>query len=424
MRMRLLVFIIIIFSFGGRKNITVKDDTDSILKIDLLSNTEAQVTKLSEIAERIEYIPLQTMESSLIGPFILKILNVEKRIYIENSGLDGEILCFDLDGKFLYKLQNRGRGPEEYTFISDFDVSSDNKFLTIMSGSSSKLLTYGISDTGFTFQRSITLKDPVPGKVSIVPETDKAFLAIAPFRGSEPTLSLLINTFGDTIHFKPNCYKYKMLRNKNYRALNEMLVFSIGNMVCFKEEFSDTVFFVDAEDNSFKPRMIFDTHGTLFTPEMRGNPEIPYDHTSFIVDIFETSRYVFYSYGSSETRKKSIPIENILYDKKTDRKYKLNAAIMYETIINNPVETYMNILKDDLFGGPDFNIRIDFWGRYCSGGKIFSFIEAIKLKKYVASDEFQNSTPKYPEKKKELEKLAASLKETDNPVLVLVRLKE
>lgn len=99
--------------------------------------------------------------------------------------MNGEILCFNTDGKFLYKLQNRGRGPEEYTFISDFDVSSDNKFLTILSGSSYKLLTYGISDTGFTFRRSITLKDPVPGKISIVPETDKAFLAIAPWTGSE-----------------------------------------------------------------------------------------------------------------------------------------------------------------------------------------------------------------------------------------------
>jgi hypothetical protein len=51
-------------------------------------------------------------------------------------------------------------------------------------------------------------------------------------------------------------------------------------------------------------------------------------------------------------------------------------------------------------------------------------IDAMKFKKHIASEEFRNSKPKYPEKKKELEKLAASLKETDNPVLVLVRLKK
>ncbi len=40
------------------------------------------------------------------------------------------------------------------------------------------------------------------------------------------------------------------------------------------------------------------------------------------------------------------------------------------------------------------------------------------------SEEFRNSKPVYPEKKRELEKLANSLKETDNPVLILVSLKK
>jgi hypothetical protein len=46
------------------------------------------------------------------------------------------------------------------------------------------------------------------------------------------------------------------------------------------------------------------------------------------------------------------------------------------------------------------------------------------LKTRVSDSEFKTSIPKYPEKKKELEKLANSLKETDNPVLILVRLRE
>jgi hypothetical protein len=55
---------------------------------------------------------------------------------------------------------------------------------------------------------------------------------------------------------------------------------------------------------------------------------------------------------------------------------------------------------------------------------LISWIDAIKLKAHVTSETFLNSTPKYPEKKKELEKLANSLKETDNPVLMLVKLKK
>jgi hypothetical protein len=420
MRTKLLILVMIFFCSCGHKSTNETSNTDTVIEIDLLSEPESTIKKLSEIATNVEYIPLQTTESSLIARFVLKIVNVDNRIYIRNSGLGGEILCFDIDGKFLFKLQNIGRGPEEYTSITDFDISSDNKILTILSSIDRKLLVYGISETGFTFQRSITLRDPAPWKVSMVPETDNAFLAIPPWRGTEPTLSLLINTVGDTIHFKSNCYKYENVRKTGSRALNEMLVYSIGNMVCFLEEFSDTVFYIDAKDNLFKPRMIFDTHGTLFTPEMRGNPEIPYDHTSYIGNIFETSRYVFYSYGTKETRNSDPPIVNVFFDKRTKKKYKLDVEFIFETIFDNPVKTPMNKLKDDLSGGPDFNMRIDLWSIYCSGGKFFSFVEALTLKQYVNSEDFKNINVSDPNKKEDLKKLADSLNETDNPVLIAV----
>ena len=46
------------------------------------------------------------------------------------------------------------------------------------------------------------------------------------------------------------------------------------------------------------------------------------------------------------------------------------------------------------------------------------------IKKHIQSIDFKNSSPKYPEKKKDFQKLADNMKETDNPVLVLVRLKD
>jgi hypothetical protein len=51
-------------------------------------------------------------------------------------------------------------------------------------------------------------------------------------------------------------------------------------------------------------------------------------------------------------------------------------------------------------------------------------MNAFDLKAHVASNEFKNATPKFPEKKKELEQLANELNENDNPILMLVRPKE
>ena len=74
---------------------------------------------------------------------------------------------------------------------------------------------------------------------------------------------------------------------------------------------------------------------------------------------------------------------------------------------------------NDMDGGPNI------WFKTTKDDHtIISWINAYELKSYVASDAFKNSIPKYPEKKKELEKLANSLSENDNPVLMLIKLKE
>jgi hypothetical protein len=52
------------------------------------------------------------------------------------------------------------------------------------------------------------------------------------------------------------------------------------------------------------------------------------------------------------------------------------------------------------------------------------FMHAYEFIDYINSSTFKNSTPLFPEKKKELEKLANSLTENDNPVLMLVKLKD
>ncbi len=400
MRTKLLILAIMVFCSCGNRKSDDSDNASNVLQINLLSEPGPSVQKLSELAENVEYIPLQTTESSLMGNIRRKIVNINKRIYIINlEGISKQsILCFNMDGKFLFKVEKTGRGPEEYKGISDFDVSSDNNVLAILSSLNHKLLFYRISDSGFAFQRSVTLKDPYPYRISMVPETKNAFLAIPPWRGTEPTLSLLINSSGDTIHFKPNCYKYNNVRETSYMALNEMLVYSIGNATCFKEEFSDTVFFVDIKNNSFKPWVILNSHGTLSTPEIRGGAESDEKHSNYIANVFETSRYVFcYYFSSGPTRNR------FLYDRVSSTKYKLD------------IETG---LKDDLTGGPDFNI--EFLNNYCSGGKLFSFVEAITLKKYVAGEDFKNVHVSDPEKKNEIKKLADSLNETDNPVLIVV----
>ena len=83
---------------------------------------------------------------------------------------------------------------------------------------------------------------------------------------------------------------------------------------------------------------------------------------------------------------------------------------------------YSGGVTNNLDGGPMFIPTYYFIEN--SHEYLVGIVYPYQIKARVESSEFKNSAPKYPEKKKELEKLANSLKETDNPVLMLVRLKE
>lgn len=395
MKKILLVSLTMIFCFCGRKGAD-EENSVNVLKIDLLSEPLSEIKNLSELASDIRYVPLQTTENSLMSGFSRKVVKAGDRFYIHCRQ---EILCFDSGGKFLFKLSNEGRGPQEYNFIDDFDISTDSRFLAVLSHST--ILMFSISEEGFDYKSAVKLKEPMPFRMGIVPESHNMFLAVAPWSGTEPSLSLLVGPGGDTISFKPNFYKYTMNRTSNYQAINEMVVYSAGREVCFKEEFSDTVFSIDAKNNSFKPRIIFDSHGTLITAEMRGGNESYGTNTNYIANVFETPRYVFYWHGTKEKHNR------ILFDKSTGTKSKLD--------MDNEAKSYV---KEDIGGGPNFNV--DFLNYYCSGGQLFSFVEAITLKKYVESDDFRNAKVSDEHRKDDLKRTANSLKETDNPVLVVV----
>ena len=403
-RIILLSFLLIGMSYCSVKNPNKADDGDSVLEIDLFSESKPAGGKLSAFADDIEFIPLQTTRESLIGGPRRRVVSREQRIYVSDVM---RIMCFDIEGRFLYKLDKLGRGPGEYSVIFYFDVDPDNKYLVIPNHN--KLLFYGISDTGFYFQRSLAFHEDVLYVSEIVPGTNHVFIPIPPWRGNEQTLSLLIDIFGDTVHFKPNCYKYTKQSKGGSRSLDEMQVYSIDKKVCFKEEFSDTVFYVDTKDNHFKPRMILNSHNTVVTPEIRGGAEASGRDWTYVNKIFETSRYVFFSCRIWDGKDRSNN-NRIIFDKTTNIKYMLDID-----------SERKSMLVDDLGGGPAFNMSyLDY---SFNGDILFSFVEAHALKKHVASEEFKNAKVKYPEKKERIKELSDSLDDMDNPVLVMVRLK-
>lgn len=96
--------------------------------------------KLSEFAQHIEIIPLETTSESLIGE-IKRIIHRNGRYYmlVTNGYSNARVLVFDDLGKFLLKIDKVGQGRGEYLDMADFVLTSNAE---IKIAAYKKIVTY------------------------------------------------------------------------------------------------------------------------------------------------------------------------------------------------------------------------------------------------------------------------------------------
>ena len=117
------LFCALLCSCGGQKNegIPVVDLSKTVGEIDL---------KLSDLLENIRLVPLETRPDVLLpGHFSTWV--GEK--YIVTLGEDA-IHLFTVDGKYVRKLAQQGRGPEEYPYVISFCVDQQERYAYLASG--------------------------------------------------------------------------------------------------------------------------------------------------------------------------------------------------------------------------------------------------------------------------------------------------
>ena len=96
----------------------------------LKASLEDTNTSLYDLFEKIEIIPLETTDSSLLKS-IQKVKYFDGKYYV----LDGEmsrILFFDDRGNYTNKIDAKGNGPGEYQFINDFSIDVTNRQIEIL----------------------------------------------------------------------------------------------------------------------------------------------------------------------------------------------------------------------------------------------------------------------------------------------------
>jgi hypothetical protein len=380
------------------QNAVIREEK-KIKTFDLKKLPETTSVKLSDLGfVDIEYIPLETTEQSLItgsDDFI-----TGNKIIVENRFLLTKhwntILEFQNNGSFVARIGKKGRGPDEITVAHDVDIDEKNQNIYLLCGWGKKFNVY--SENG-DFIRAIQ----IPIYSTEFRFVEDGILCYAEnHMGNIDNSYNLIDTNGRIIKSFPN--KFPFNTKDAYLIWHENLFYQFNNSLFKKEVYCDTVYVFENKD--FKPHLVIDVGERLITPKARSEFDAFYIGENFIdpMNLFEFGDYVYYQF----IYKFKLPDDVLIYGFIGSKKNDFRALIGLGEGLTNDLDGGPNILplttKDD--------------------NTIIALIDALKFKNHVNSEAFINSKPKYPEKKKELEKLANSLKETDNPVLVLVKLKK
>lgn len=118
-----LICIVAIIVSCNKKNET------NIVTIGMSSDIHIEI---SSLFDKVEFVQLETKENSLVGFNVEKMELYNGRLFLLNqTGAHKNILCFSIDGKFLYEIDRIGQGKGEYSFLNDFIVDYKKEELVL-----------------------------------------------------------------------------------------------------------------------------------------------------------------------------------------------------------------------------------------------------------------------------------------------------
>lgn len=118
---------LLLVSCSSEKSNNIANNIDPTALVEIESDDE-----FGSIIENIEFIPLETNDSCLLGE-IRKCVEKDSMLFVladvYDSDFEQELHCFTLRGKHIRKIGSKGQGPSEYKRLSAFDISGDTLLL-------------------------------------------------------------------------------------------------------------------------------------------------------------------------------------------------------------------------------------------------------------------------------------------------------
>jgi len=346
--------------------------------------------KLSEIADSVTYIRLETTDNGLVKYFKASLMRRTSKYYI--FGEMQNVIQFTRDGKFVRNIGRRGQGPGEYNYIRQVDV--DEKTGKVYIYSNRRIHVYDL-ETGKYLQ---TIKPGHPETLSILMQNDSTIIGyVDNSYGQQKTKAYISNLNGEILH---EYTRHDLFEVKGGAYMvggpQDFFLSQYKGMINLKEYENDTVYTVTPE--GLQKRYIIDTgkYGIKLEhtyPALNGD-EAAYNRLAagyMRYAVLETENYLFLPYANWAGSERNRP-KMAMYDKRTGECYRVKG----------------NAVSDDLTNA------LYFYYPHCALDEhtlIFNHQASVIHKMAEKKPELLN----HPQLK--------GLKEDDNPVLMIVHLK-
>jgi hypothetical protein len=377
-------------------------ETIETIKFDPTSQPKGQLM-LSDLAGSVEYIPLETRdECILVAGTEYQEFDVSDNYILISSGITGDVFLFKRNGRFVTKVGRKGQGPGEYLNSFNVYIDEPNGQLIVIDAAF-KALFYGLNGKHIR-----TLSTPIRNEWHL-----------AYFKNRFLTgLSSGMLKDRDTCVFKVWDGNFNLLR----QGVKAIPVTPVGEwagnriafstypipIVCYQYEgypnvressLNDTVYRIN--NNTFTPRYILDQGKYKATPEMKADVDlwrrVIKDGTCMgIISLHETKQYLLFKYDYKRVYFYGY------YDKQSKRVQYFDAK---------------DGIPDDYTGG------INFWPWKQKDDMWYAFYDAPNLlERYAKKKEL---TPKGPAATtQKLKRILHKLDTEDNPVLIIVKIKQ
>lgn len=378
------IFLIILCLMAGLGGCKPPAQNNYLIEIDVTASYQEKELILQDFMD-VEYIPLETNNEFVTSGVVMAF--GKKIIIVKNWSKDGNIYVFDRNtGKAVRKLNMLGKGPEEYSHLTNIVLDEQNNELFVNCLTSKKILVYDLSGN---FKRSFDHIEDARYTDVFNYETDNLIVynEMAQYnfgqnKGGEPYHIILSKQNGSIT--RNISIPFDVIKAPILQEGDAVVATSVPAIVpnhtnwLLVEPSSDTVYNYISSENNLQP---------FIAKQPTTDPEV------FLKMGTLTDQYYFFSTVKIEfnfSTGRGFPISDLMYDKQEN-------AVFEPVIIN---ADYLKKQTEDMTSHP-------------VNGEVaaFQIIEAFQLVEAYKKDELTGK----------LKEIAAELDEESNPVIMAMK---